>query len=1214
MRSWFRRRPLRRDRPKAGEHPTPHGLSLADLRSLAEASEPQNHLAAILASRDQQAAAASSPLDWAVFALSTQSEVGSAEGREIVDFAIQVHGRAQPLMMATLAMWTNEPAWQLLDVLREGADEMAGDLDWQTHLARAAQTVGVADEADAAYRRAEVLSDDPRLVAFRRGVMWQDHNRARAEEAFAHAIDLDEESEKPLGARALGIGIFYLRIGDQSAAIEAFEETARSHPDEPAIWLNIARAQMRRFDWPRAEAAARRCVDAAPDAPHGHIEVGLSLERQQRWSAAAASFARAVALEGSSAKRSVYRWGFCLAKSGDLDAAVEAYDHLPMPKPQRVLKASAEADKAFRLSAGLAEKWQRGHEAYAAAEWERAREAFADVAHRNQDHHPDLWAAYGKAAARTGAIDEAAQAFEEFLVFRQPEGLRVPRWEKSASSRRVATYAEFRERLAVDPRVIVWESFHGASVSCNPKALFDHVVDRPEFAGHTHVWAVEDDDQPLPPGLAERPNVVIAERDTHLYVRSLAVAGHLVTNTTFPSYFSRRPEQKYLNTWHGTPLKTLGIDAAPRGELVHANVSRNLLHATHLALPNSHTRDVLLTSNQVEGLLSARVALTGSPRLDRALNASVQDRATVAESLGLDPERPIVFFAPTWRSSEDTALGDPVGEAVHALAAVADAQVVVRFHHLDPARDRPLPASVVAAPDAVDTYDVLAACDVLVTDYSSLMFDFLPFGRPLVLYVPDLEQYTASRGLAMAIEDVPARRVDTAEGLVSAVQDAIGTSAAVIDDEPLVAHEDGAAAARVRRFFFEDESDPTETTTPSGRTVLIHCAMIPNGVTSSLLNLLSSIADSDVTVVLLVSQKGVRRDARRHLELERVPHSVRILAVPEPHTRTLEGTWIQRRLTRLQHLSTDAQWDAYWDSIEQDARRMLGDFRADAAVDFDGYAPYWASVTRYLGRRSIVYQHSTMYEEYTTRAPKLATQFEICRTMAPSLVSVSRPILEQNARDLAEHFDVPTDLYRLVPNQIDADRITSLADEPLDPDVAAWLAPDSIVFISIGRLSIEKNHALLVDAFARFAEAEPRARLLIVGSGFLAATLQSQVDRLGLTDRVFFAGQRANPFAMLRRADCLVMSSFHEGQPMVVLEAMVLGTRVLSTDLPGVRDMTRQTAAVFVDSDPESMAAGMGAVMAQDSGADGFDAQSYRQHARDTFLRVAAGTEPPALG
>src|SRR5699024_1413974 len=114
--------------------------------------------------------------------------------------------------------------------------------------------------------------------------------------------------------------------------------------------------------------------------------------------------------------------------------------------------------------------------------------------------------------------------------------------------------------------------------------------------------------------LLDSTDVLVVQKDSLQYTRLLATAKYLVNNSTFPTYFTRRDGQRYLMTWHGTPLKTLAKDMPE--PLVHLNMARNYLQATHAIFPNEHTRRVLIESMDLHGLLSANAHTTGYPRND----------------------------------------------------------------------------------------------------------------------------------------------------------------------------------------------------------------------------------------------------------------------------------------------------------------------------------------------------------------------------------------------------------------------------------------------------------------------------------------------------------------------------------------------------------------------------------------------------------------------
>lgn len=124
------------------------------------------------------------------------------------------------------------------------------------------------------------------------------------------------------------------------------------------------------------------------------------------------------------------------------------------------------------------------------------------------------------------------------------------------------------------------------------------------------------------------------------------------------------------------------------------------------------------------------------------------------------------------------------------------------------------------------------------------------------------------------------------------------------------------------------------------------------------------------------------------------------------------------------------------------------------------------------------------------------------------------------------------------------------------------------LFIHIGRFSPEKNHAKLISIFREILNVQPAARLLLVGTGDAAIqrTIQKSLEVLGIQDQVLFAGQRSDIPRLLKASELLFLPSTWEGLPGVVLEASAIGTPVLASDLPGLREIADYLPAVFLES------------------------------------------------
>jgi glycosyltransferase involved in cell wall biosynthesis len=155
-------------------------------------------------------------------------------------------------------------------------------------------------------------------------------------------------------------------------------------------------------------------------------------------------------------------------------------------------------------------------------------------------------------------------------------------------------------------------------------------------------------------------------------------------------------------------------------------------------------------------------------------------------------------------------------------------------------------------------------------------------------------------------------------------------------------------------------------------------------------------------------------------------------------------------------------------------------------------------------------------------------------------------------------------------NAVDAHVDRSRAEVRRELDVE-----DAELLVTVGRYAPEKDHALLLDAIARLAPTRPRLRALVIGGGPLEEALRRRVDELGLHAVVQLLGSREDAVAIAAAADVFALSSESEGLPLALLEAMVVGTAVVSTAVGGVGDAIRdgETGLLVPHGDPDALAA-----------------------------------------
>lgn len=300
-----------------------------------------------------------------------------------------------------------------------------------------------------------------------------------------------------------------------------------------------------------------------------------------------------------------------------------------------------------------------------------------------------------------------------------------------------------REAGLLRPGVFL-ESFGGRSAGDNPAAICEdlaaHGVEAPLW------WSVVDGTVRVPAGA--RPVVVGSPQ----WVEALRTSRVIVTNDHLPSWFSKREGQYLLQTWHGTPIKKLLHDAPRAVTLRYRRLMDRQVPQWDLLLAQSPQ-----AGRRLQQALGYRgpVRVGEYPRNVRLLGGA-EVRRRVRHELGIAPGQPVILYAPTWRESLRPSTDAAGCAAAHGpgpvgaldgprLAELLDAVVLMRSHHMNRAGCVPGMIDVSGYPSVEE---LMLAADILVSDYSSIFFDFALTGKPAVVYAPDLASYRdVERGL-----------------------------------------------------------------------------------------------------------------------------------------------------------------------------------------------------------------------------------------------------------------------------------------------------------------------------------------------------------------------------------------------------------------------------------------------------------------------------------
>ncbi len=351
---------------------------------------------------------------------------------------------------------------------------------------------------------------------------------------------------------------------------------------------------------------------------------------------------------------------------------------------------------------------------------------------------------------------------------------------------------------------VFFESFEGKVIGDSPLDIFRELKKR--RSDLEFIWTTSAN--------TEAPSGARGVRHgSREWLTALATSRYLVNNNTFPWYFKKATGQVYLQTWHGTPLKRLGRDIVD-GSLTKSYLDlmqRETAAWNYLVSPSPFFSKSFESAFGYRG----KILETGYPRNDRLSSATGQDREAIRRRLGVtDSSVKLVLYAPTWRNYERTAVGGwrSVNYLEQDATLPAGYQLVFRGHTNTHSTKTATANSqnTIDATHYPDVTELYLACDILVTDYSSMMFDFSITGKPMLFLAPDLDRYKKEQGFYFDFEaTAPGPIVQTAAELLACLNNLESVEAEYQQryrdwQNKFNSLEDGSAAKRVVDTVFTD--------------------------------------------------------------------------------------------------------------------------------------------------------------------------------------------------------------------------------------------------------------------------------------------------------------------------------------------------------------------------------------------------------------------------
>ena len=341
-------------------------------------------------------------------------------------------------------------------------------------------------------------------------------------------------------------------------------------------------------------------------------------------------------------------------------------------------------------------------------------------------------------------------------------------------------YKMIYKYIKVDDKTIIFISFHGKGYLCNPKYIHQELLKDPRFKDYKFIFPLKNKNEVI-----EGAKVIKYRGLEYFYY--LAKSKFWVVNCKLPSYCLKKDNQVYIQTWHGTPLKRLAHDIETKEDITfyRSKMSRNEMTESYdvdvakydyLISPNKYSSEIFESCFKIN---PEKIREYGYPRNDYLVNITNKEIDAIKEKYNIAKNKKVILYAPTWRDNKFNEKG-----YIHELKVnfnkwkekLGDDYVVIfKPHYLisNNFKDLKLDNFLFSFSENTDINELYVISDLLVTDYSSVFFDYAILNRPIIFYMYDLEEYRDElRGFYLNIEeDLPGEITTDEDELLNIICD-----------------------------------------------------------------------------------------------------------------------------------------------------------------------------------------------------------------------------------------------------------------------------------------------------------------------------------------------------------------------------------------------------------------------------------------------------------
>ncbi len=339
-------------------------------------------------------------------------------------------------------------------------------------------------------------------------------------------------------------------------------------------------------------------------------------------------------------------------------------------------------------------------------------------------------------------------------------------------------------RIKPDEKKVMFFAFKGKSYACSPKAIYEYMLSDERYKDFKYIWAFKEPEKHK--YLEENRNTTVIKYTGAEYQKALASSKYWIFNYRLGDHIYPKKDQVYVQCWHGTPLKKLGYDlkdtnnAMNSEDEIHEKYKIDAKKFKYILSPSKFASEKFISAwNLAKTNMTNKVIEKGYPRNDFLYNYKDEDIKRVKQKLNLPENKKVILYAPTWRDDQHQAgVGYTYKTEVDFDMLQKELQneyiILFRAHYLvansfDFAK---YSGFIYDVSDVDDINELYIISDILVTDYSSVFFDYANLKRPMIFYMYDFEKYKDDlRGFYIDIEELPGTITKTEKDLITAIRE-----------------------------------------------------------------------------------------------------------------------------------------------------------------------------------------------------------------------------------------------------------------------------------------------------------------------------------------------------------------------------------------------------------------------------------------------------------